>query len=233
MKDNDMMSFKELDLGSNPATAIEMTRVEVEITSSDMVAGYARAFVKEMQRVNPRRFEVVGITEEEMMSYAAFLLKQRILCINGDCPNWRRLKRCFIPVFLQYALSMIGEVIIREKGLTFVPTMTETVDMTIDEALVVSDKIGAFERELCMVLDAMPRRREGDESVMGTALIADYVRSVRPVDHVADTYISAFLGMKLAEEQAFKVLYRIQYDDVEFIRTALTHSSAIMGHARD
>ena len=53
-------------------------------------------------------------------------------------------------------------------------------------------------------------------------MIADYVRSLKAVTHVASTYVTAFLGMRLKEEIAMSALYRIQYDDIEFIATALT-----------
>ena len=85
----------------------------------------------------------------------------------------------------------------------------------------ISSKIGAFEDDLQIVKDAMPRSEEGNPDVMSTALIADYVRSINKVQHVASTYVTAFMGLTLRKEAAMQVLYRVQYDDIEFIRSAL------------
>jgi hypothetical protein len=56
---------------------------------------------------------------------------------------------------------------------------------------------------------------------MTSALIAGYVRSIEPVGHVISTYVAAFMGLKLREEMSFKVLYRVQYDDLQFIASTL------------
>lgn len=214
--------FRDLDLGTGQPIATAMETINVEITADDMVADYADAFVTEAERVNPLLAQQVQLSREEMRAYAKFLLAQRVDYVAGGCREWRRLKALYIPVFLQYAMRMIGRVVIRAQGITLNPVMPDDDTITLDEALVISDKVGAFESCLQVVQDAMPRDTSGDESVMGTALIAGYVRAIRRVDHVADTYVSAFLGMKLQQEQAFAVLYRVQYDDIEFIRTALT-----------
>lgn len=217
-----IMDFKTLDLGTGAPTSVEMEVIKVEVTADDMVTDYARAFVKEAYRVAPSRAEQVKLTEDEMIAYAKFLLVKRIECIEDDCKDWRRLKSLYIPVFLQYALRMIGKVTIRKRGLTLLPVMTDRDTISLDEALVISNKVGSFEDDLQLVQDAMPRDNNGDVNVMSTALIAGYVRALNEVEHASDTYVAAFLGMKLREEQAFAVLYRTQYDDVEFIRSALT-----------
>lgn len=222
MSKNNVMDYHTLDLGTGAPTSVRMEVVKVEVTAEDMVADYARAFVKETYRVAPARAEQVKLSEDEMVNYAKFLLVKRIECVEDNCKDWRRLKSLYIPVFLQYALRMIGKVVIRKRGLTLVPVMTDRTTITLEEALAISNKVGAFEDDLQLVQDAMPRDNSGDVNVMSTALIAGYVRSMVEVEHVSDTYISAFLGMKLMEEQAFAVLYRVQYDDIEFIRSALT-----------
>lgn len=217
-----LMDYQTLDLGTGAPTSVRMETVKVEVTADDMVTDYARAFVKEAYRVAPARAEQVKLTEDEMIAYAKFLLVKRIECVEDDCKDWRRLKTLYIPVFLQYALRMIGKVVIRKRGLTLVPDMTDRTTITLEEAYTISDKVGSFEDELQLVQDAMPRDNSGDVNVMSTALIAGYVRSMFEVEHVSDTYVAAFLGMKLAEEQAFAVLYRVQYDDIDFIRSALS-----------
>lgn len=94
--------------------------------------------------------------------------------------------------------------------------------ISFDEALVISEKISQFYDDLCIVQDAMPRDNTGNVDVMSTALIAGYMRSINPVTHVAATYVSAFLNMKLRQETAFQALYRVQYDDIGYIVSALS-----------
>jgi hypothetical protein len=218
------LDFTSLDLGSSQPISVPLETIEVEISSTEMVAEYAKAFVREAYRVNPLRAEQVHLTEEEMINYAQFLLAKRVETVEQTIRDWNRLKSLYIPVFLQYAMRVVGEVIVRDRGIRLVPVFKEEVVFNLNQAIEVSNKVGAFEDDLQVVRDAMPRGIDGDESIMGTALIAGYVRSIRKVDHVSDTYVSAFLGFKLRQEQAFAVLYRIQYDDIEFITSALTRA---------
>lgn len=214
--------FVSMDLGSSQPTSIQMETVHVQITSENLLGDYAKAFINEGFRVNPLRAEQIGLTVEEMQKYSEYLLTKRIECVKNECKDFRRLKALYIPVWIQYNLSMIGQVIIRDKGLRLIPEMETPSTLSYEEALKISDKIGSFERDLQIVRDAMPRSIDGDRDVMSTALIAGYVRSIEKVEHVSSTYVTAFLGMKLREEVAMRVLYRVQYDDVQFIAAALS-----------
>lgn len=216
------VSFETLDLGSGKPTSIPMETVYVEISAENLLGEYARCFVREAQRVTPLRAEQVGLTVDEMTRYVTYLLKKRIDSVVGTCADFRRLKCLYIPVWIQYNLAMIGEVVIRDKGLRFLPCMSCDDVITYEEALLISEKIGAFEYDLQIVQDAMPRSAAGNKDVMSTAMIAGYVRSLEKVEHVSSTYVTSFLGMKLKEEMAFQVLYRVQYDDTAFIASALT-----------
>lgn len=215
-------AFHSLDITSAKPISVPTEIVEVEMSESNLFDGYAKAFVNEAYRVNPLRAEQVKLTVGEMLSYMKYLLVKRIETVQMNCPEFRKLKVLYIPVWIQYNLSMIGEVNIREKGLKLVPTIADAETISYAEAVAISDKIGAFESDLQIVHDAMPRDITGDVDVMSTAMIDGYVRAIDKVDHVAATYVTAFMGMKLKEEAAFKVLYRVQYDDIEFIATALT-----------
>lgn len=215
-------TFSKLDLGSSKPTSIPQEIIHVTISEENLFGDYAKAFVAEAWRVNPLRAEQVALTESEVSSYVRYLVTQRVLCTKGECKEFRRLKALYIPVWIQYNLSMIGTVTLRSQGLKLVPEIQEESELTYNEALAISEKIGSFEDDLQIVQDAMPRSPEGDVDVMSTAMIADYVRALKPVEHVSATYVTAFMGMKLREEMGMKVLYRVQYDDVAFIQSALT-----------
>ena len=116
----------------------------------------------------------------------------------------------------------MGKLIIRDLGLTFVPKWDESlVTITDDEAKVISERIAMFEDVLQIVKNAFPNDDIGDQDLMTTALIADYVRATKELAHPVTTYLTAFLGLKLREENAFKVLYRVQYDDLSYLAQAL------------
>lgn len=220
-------SFESLDLGTIKPTSIPQETINVVISTENLTGPYGKAFVNETYRVNPLRAEQVKLTAEEVQSYAHYLMTKRIEAVNNDCPDFRKLKVLYIPSWIQYCLAMVGKLVKRDIGLVIMPEMEDPSTMTFEEALAISEKIGAFEDDLQIVKDAMPRGLEGNEDVMSTALVADYVRAIKPVQHVASTYVTAFLGMKLKEEMAFQALYRVQYDDLEYVSSVLTATKGI------
>lgn len=225
MENTDLLS---LDLSGTQAISVPLETVEVIVTAKTMVDDYAKAFVMEATRVNPERAKQVNLSEEEMKLYCKYLLINRVNFCAGMPVDMRQFKVMWMPSFIQLALRMVGIVVKRDIGLKFVPTTSDSCTMTKEQALQVSEKVAMFERDLQVVYDAMPRSVEGDPDVMSTALIAGYVRSIARVTHVVSTYVSAFLGMKLKEEQIFKVLYRVQYDDLSFISSSLMRAKGVL-----
>lgn len=217
---NNNASFSGLDFSSKP-NAVPMETIEVEV-GCEMFNDYAKAFLNEAMRKNPLLAERVQLSISEIEDYIKYLMIKRIECVQSSCSDYRKLKALAIPVWIQYNLAMLGEVKIRDKGIRLVPRTSFNTDMTFEQALEISRKIEMFIDDLQIVVDAMPRDIEGDHDVMMTALIAGYMRSIDRVAHPISTYVSAFMGFKLREEAAFKVLYRVQYDDIAFIASALT-----------
>jgi len=213
--------FHSLDLGSGPPTSVPMEKVLVSISAENLLGDYARAFVKECHNRHPLRAKSVGLKQDEVMMYCEFLLQRRVAFVDGSITDHNRLRNLAIPSFIQYCLENIGIVRKVDRGLMMLPVYDANV-ISLEEAQVISDKIAAFEEDLVILFDAMPRSIEGNIEVMSTALIADYVRAQEKISPVS-SYISAFLGLKLAKENVYASLYRIVYDDVEFIRSALPH----------
>lgn len=220
--ENNYGAFDALDIGTAQPISVPAELVEVEVGVDDLIGKYAKAFVNEAYRVNPLRAEQVGLTEDEVDAYCRYLLVQRVNTVHMDCPMFRKLKVLYIPSYVQYTLAMIGRVDIREKGLQLIPVAQDGPTITYEEAVAISEKIGSFINDLQIVQDAMPRDIHGNKDVMSCALCGGYVRSIEKVEHVSATYVAAYLGMKLRREVAFQALYRVQYDDVEFIASALT-----------
>lgn len=214
------IDFSQLDLGTGSPTYHHMDVVHAKISSGELLTQFAKAFVAEAARKNPLRAQVVGLTAEEVDKYCQFLLWQRVLSVKDQCKDWRKLKVLWIPCFVQHTLTLVGKVVDRQVGLTILPEM-EPVEVTLTEAIAISEKIAAFQNDLAMVMDGMPRGPLGSIDLMSTALIADAVRSYRVLQDVSQSYISVFLGLKLQEEQAMSALYRIRYDDIAYIQQAL------------
>jgi hypothetical protein len=225
VKTNEIGKFQDIDLGSGPPTSLPMEKVEVVISAENLLGDYARGFIKRCRERHPLRAESLGITEEEVMKYCEFLLQRRVAFVDGSITDSRKLKVLAIPAFIQYCLENVGLVRLIDKGLTLVPVFKGKV-ITLDEAIVISEKIASFETITAVVFDAMPRDQYGNQEVMSMALIAGYVRGMEKVSPV-HSYISAFLGLKLAKENVYSCLYRVVYDDVEFIRSALTRQEVL------
>jgi len=205
-------------------TARKHEKVEVVLNPDQVLGNFARVFVNEAVRRNPLTFDRVNLTVDEVESYVHFLVHRRIQCVHQACTDWRKLKILWIPAYVQYCLRLVGRVNLQEEGLDLMPVLADTVKViTFEQAVDISEKISAFEHDLQLVQDGMPRDSKGNVDVMSTALIAGYVCARKKV-HVAATYVCAFVGMKLKQEVAFQALYRLQYDDLDYIATALmTH----------
>lgn len=131
------------------------------------------------------------------------------------------IKKFYVPCFIEYMLRMIGKVVLRNRGLTLIPEAQEP-RITTDEASKISEKVGMFIDDLQIVQNALPTTIEGDVDVMSSVLLTGYVRSMHEVQHVSSTYVAAFANFRLKEEAAFRVLYRVQYDDIGYIASAFT-----------
>jgi len=223
-----VIDYKRLEFGSVNPTSVPMEVVEVCVSVGDLVVNFANAFVAEAMRRNTLKAQQVQLTSNEVTSYCEYLLTKRIEVVNNACKDFRMLKILAIPSFIQHCLSMIGRVTKREFGITLMPIELSPSTMKFEEAIAISEKIRAFEDELHIVVDAMPRDVDGNEDVMSTALIAGYVRSLKKVDHISSTYVTAFMNMQLKKEAAFAALYRIQYDDLVYITQAMLYQRSIL-----
>lgn len=225
-------NFSNLDLGSNPPIPSDTVKIEVQVSNAEVSHAYAEAFLREAERRDPDMFRVVDLTLDELKAYFDFLLSMRIKVIQNDCPEFRKLKVLWIPSFFQYVLSMIGIVKIRQFGLTITPVREEVKGQTLiplGEAFKISNKLSSFADKMLMMEDAMPREMYGNDDVMSCVLLAGYVKATKELQHPAATYVSAFVNMTLKKEAAFKVLYMVQYDDIDFITMALSSERSIYG----
>lgn len=217
--------FANFDFGTK-STSASFESISVEIDPKMMLNDYAKAYVQEFHRRNPVRAEAVGLTEEELYDYFVGLIAIRIESINGGCKVWREAKQLLIPSWIEFTLSQIGEVVDVDRGLRFIPTLKHQID--INKLLAVSDKLRAFIADgVSLHKDAFPRGTEGDPETMSMAIIGQYVYSQTKDAHPIASYVASFLGFKLMEEATFKMLYRVRYDDISFIKSMLLREESV------
>lgn len=218
-------SFAKINFGTKPTTT-QLEKIVVTIDPDLMLNGYASAYTNELQRRNPTRFAAVNITEDELNYYFKGILAIRVESVNDVCKVWREAKQLLIPSWIEFVISQVGEFVDTDRGLFFTPSFTFEYDM--ESLLNISDKLRAFINDgVTMSKDAFPRGKGGDYETMSMAIINDYVQSQSKDSHPIASYVAAFLGFKLQEEAAFKMLYRVRYDDVAFIRTMLLREGTI------
>lgn len=222
---NNKEPFANFNFGTKPTSA-SFELISVEINPKMMLNDYAKAYVQEFHRRNPARAEAVGLTEEELYDYFVGLIAIRIESVNGGCKAWREAKQLLIPSWIEFTLSQIGEVVDVDRGLRFIPTLNHPVE--IDKLLTVSDKLRAFIPDgVSLHKDAFPRGTEGDPETMSMAIIGQYVYSQSKDAHPIASYVASFLGFKLMEEATFKMLYRVRYDDISFIKSMLLREESV------
>lgn len=226
----------QIDYGTKLSTS-ELDIIQVSIDPKIILNDYAKATLVEMQRMNPEKFATLNLTHEALQSYFSYLVKKRVESVRGELKEWRQIRNLFMPAWVQFAISCVGEVIVQEFGLKFVPIMDSSVtilglstdDFTLQDAFIVSDILRSFKVDGLSVLDdGFPRSREGQKDTMTLSLIGGYVKGIWPVSHPIFTYVAAFLGLKILESQTFDNLYRCRYDEVNFISTMLLHDERIL-----
>lgn len=203
-------------------TPVRQEEITVQLNPELMVDDYAEAVVREAQRKAPLVFQTEPLDPTEIKKYCRGLLKLRVDSANDETVPWRQMKLLNIPDFIQLAIAMVGTVVIKQSGIKLVPAMDQDYD--INELITISNKLEAYSDSIHMQKDAFPRTADGNIDVMSTALINDYVRGLQNATHPADTYVAAFLGFKLKEETTFQILYRINYDDIDYVASSI-HSS--------
>lgn len=223
--EDSLVNFNTLDYGTK-ATNTKLEVIEVSINTDLMVNDYALAYSKELHRLNPIKAKETNLTAEELNYYFAALIALRVESINDTIRVWREAMLLAIPAWIQHTISTIGEVIDRVRGIHFKPRLT--LDYDVKLLLEISNRLESFEVDgLSLHKNAFPREKTGNAEVMGMAIVGDFVHSINADAHPASSYVAAFLGYKLVQEQSYSVLYRVRYDDVNFIATQLINDRGL------
>lgn len=219
-----MEDFSNLNFGTKPGS-VKFEEISVVIDPEFMFRDMAAKYVEETYFQQPLKAKEAQLTEEEMDQYLRGLLAIRVESIHGKCKVWREAKRLYIPTWIQFILSQLGTVVDYDYGLKMVPVYDGKYD--INALIATSNKLGAFQDCLSMHKDAFPRGPEGDRNTMSMVVLDGFVQSRSKDAHPIHAYVTAFLGMKLEEDTAFRMLFRVRYDDAEFIKTMLLNERSI------
>lgn len=215
-----------LDYGTKPTNG-KLEVIKVQIDPDVMINDFGKAYAAELHRRNPLRAEQTNLTEEELTEYFTQILALRVQFIHDQCRVWRQIKQLNIPTWIQFTISQVGRLIDYDFGLKVIPELNHKIDLNF--LLDVSTRLEAFKSDgVTMHKDAFPRSKDGDKDVMSMALIEGFVYSRTKDAHPIQSYVNAFLGLKLIEEQTFKILYRVRYDDIDFIRSMLMSEESII-----
>lgn len=228
---NNVAKF-QIDYGTRVST-IDMETISVKIDPIVILQHYAKATTQEMHRMNPERYDSVAdkLLAENLHKYYAFLLAVRVKAVRGELKEWRQIRSLWMPAWVQFAISCVGEVILQDYGLKFVPDIDDDyyLKYALEDAMEMSNILRAFKVDgLSVMDDGFPRTKEGSKDTMSLALFGNYVRGPWPVSHPIFTYVAAFLGHKIAENAGYQMLYRCRYDEVNFIASMLLNDEKVL-----
>lgn len=235
----DLEKFKSLDYGTKPSTS-KYEAVDVDINPDLILKDWGDAYARDMERRNVKKYEgtrinlssgEVPLDGDLVFKYFANLLKIRVDYVNDECHVWRQAKRLAMPAWIQFVISEVGLAYDRDRGLKFVPhlELNKKYVMPIDDMLLISVALLSFSNDgKPFFTDAFPRKPEGDIDLMSQALIESFVRGNDAHTAPVISYVTAFLGFTLRKEAELRMLYRITYDDVEFIRSMLVTDEKVL-----
>lgn len=213
--------FKEMadrEKAIKPVPAAYET-IEVEVSLESIFNEYMDALLWKVQ-TDPRGSkldEQLHLSGEDVRMYLGYILQQRVLRCNGGKVNFTLLNELWVPSFFITAMSLIGNYSDPQTGLTFRLKTSDSTEYSEEEIQKIAFKFAMLRDVIQSVRGAAPRSTDGDPEVMTTACIGNHVRSMAEVSHPLMTYFTAFLSAKVAEEVGMKGLYKLQYDNLDYL----------------
>jgi len=201
--------------GKLEPTPMDLLEIQVSIEPDAIFSQFIEAFMFKIEVSNPQIQRYVQLTKEEARYYFEFLLYSRLQYLSGKKVNFDLLNGLYVPAFVDVALAMIGTYTDLSRNLRITVSQPETREFDEDEIVRLGLKFERLSQATNMVKGGLSRGKDGDAEVMTTACIAGYVRSMSEVSHPLKTYLVGFLNTKIVEESSFKMLYRVQYDDIQ------------------
>jgi len=213
------LSAEFSEFGLDRPTAKPLLVIDVEISAENLFSEYSKMFILECAREEPLLAKEVKLTSAEILKYCEYLVYKRVEIVNETITDFHKVRQLYLPFWIEECLAHVGKVWIRELGFLLTPVYdAETI--SYEEARIISDRLSYFAESVDMANKVMPRATEGNADVMSLALIAAEVSGMNKRSTPRGAAISRFLGLKLLQESAFAILYRVNYGDVKTVATA-------------
>jgi len=228
--------FEAMDFGTK-ATTLAQETISVSLNVDLILADYGAWYARELEIRAPKKFSASKLTADMITAYFTQLLALRIHDVREKLgekvtiadildkpikPNlsWHIRKLLIAPPWIEFTLSSVGVHIDRRFGIKIIPSPLKYVDQF--NMLEISNTLRAFEDDgFSFVDNVFSSDINGNPDVMRLAVVEDFVMGMAEVKPYA-TYVASFLGLQIDKSHALAALYRVRYDDIEFIKSALT-----------
>lgn len=224
------------------AAKLEQVPVKMDLLLFEQ---FAKGLEADLKRRNWQLFDKSGISVDDLFKYLALPLVYRISDFEGvpkhetnsfkyygDLPR-HQVNNLNYPFWIEHVVAQVGIAVDYDYGLKFVPQLilNEEVQLTLSREKIIDihHLLGAYEEHgLAVVTNVLPKGTEGNIDVMAMTIIEDIVKSYKHL-HPAGSYVAAFLGNKIAQAKEWSALFRVSYEEVEYIKTQFQISSHLYG----
>jgi hypothetical protein len=211
---------------NDQTTAIDMIRVKVDLTPSDLFTDLASAYFAEVTRITRFENKVSTINEESMLKYFQTLLYLHVQNVNSRVKTeYNKVKyNAIIPTPIYTLLTQIGEVVDKNFGLKFYPSFE--IDST--ELLSPSEMID-FGYELLrmenlglkLTTNGLPSSNtSGELGFMGAYAYENEVRSYRHDNPVYGFYAAMFKTKGIEQALGISAL-RVRYGYIDHYKSLI------------
>lgn len=210
---------------NDQTSAIDMIRVKVDLTPSDLFTDLASAYYVEVERVTRFETKVSTISEESMLKYFQTLLYFHVQNMTSRVPlEYNKVKfNAIIPTPIYTLLTQIGEVTDKNFGLRFVPSFEIDIKALLSPSEMIEFGYELLRMEnlgLKLTTNGLPGHDSGELGFMGAYAYENEVRSYRHDNPVYGFYASMFKTNGIEQALGFKAL-RVRYGYVDHYKSLM------------
>jgi len=211
---------------NDQTTAIDMIRVKVDLTPSDLFTDLADAYYAEVNRVTRFERKDTVINSENVLRYFQTLLYLHVSNVNGNVPReYNNVKfNAIIPTPIYTLMCQIGQVVDKNFGLKFYPSFeieskelmspSEMIDFGYE--LLRMENLG-----LKLTTNGIPSQNSsGELGFMGAFAYENEIRSYRHDNPVFGFYAAMFKTNGLEQALGLNAL-RVRYGYIDHYQSLI------------
>lgn len=205
---------------NDQSTAIDMIRVRVDLTPSDLFKDLSLAYANEIDRIARFERRDVSLSTELIEKYFHTLLYCHVANVNSNIKReYFGLKhRAVIPTPIYTLLSQIGEVVDRDFGLRFYPSFEISSEYLLSPSEMEDIGVELLRMEnlgLKLTTEGLPRPKDaGTLGFMGAQAYENEVRSYRHDNPVFGFYAAMFKSNGIEQALGLRAL-RVRYGYID------------------